>query len=166
MSVASLEPTLAVYREEQFFPGVMYVLFAAIAAGMAACACRAGWLPLEDPREAALLAAIGSVLPLGLALKLTTVVGPEELRAWYGWVPLLRRRLPLTTLTSVEVVAFSPWRDHGGWGPRRGRQGERILTARGTKGVRITLADGQCWLVGSQRPDDLARALKGAAHLP
>lgn len=168
VSVASLEPTLAVYREEQFFPGVVYVALAAAASALAALAFQAGCLPLPlaDSREAAIAGAIGMVIPLGLALKMTTVVAAEELRTWYGWVPLLRRRLALTGVTAVEVVTFAPWRDHGGWGPRRGKQGERVLTARGCRGVRVTLADGQCWLIGSQRPDDLARALKDAAHLP
>ena len=62
----------------------------------------------------------------------------------------------------LEVVSYRPLADYGGWGIRSGRDGERVLNARGNRGVRLDLADGSRLLIGSQRPEALALALERA----
>jgi hypothetical protein len=64
------------------------------------------------------------------------------------------------------VVNYRPLADYWGWGIRKGRDGERVLNARGNRGVWIDLADGSRLLVGSQRPEDLASALERAVLPP
>jgi hypothetical protein len=90
---------------------------------------------------------------------MTTEATPDVLTVWYGWVPIYRRSVPISDIKSCAVVEFRPIADHGGWGVRAGRDGERVLTARGDRGVRLVLADGGKLLVGSQRADELAEVI-------
>jgi hypothetical protein len=104
-------------------------------------------------------------LPLLLAvclLQMTTEVTPTQLSVWFGWVPVYRRELPIGTVRRHAVVQYRPFADYGGWGIRAGRDGERVLSARGDRGVRLELSDGSKLLIGSQRPEELAEAIERA----
>lgn len=172
MSVAALRPPAVIYREEQFFDWWVYVLMA-LMAGFAAVSM-AWWLGrAPDPAPAA--AGWGLELPLGAAvgllplilvvfvLRMTTEVTPDELRVWFGWLPSYRRAVPVGSIVRVETVEFRPLLDHGGWGVRIARDGDRVLTARGNRGVRVHLADGTRLLIGSQTPERLARSIEQAS---
>jgi hypothetical protein len=118
----------------------------------------------------------GRVLPLGfialiviltaLFLRLETVVSEQELAVSFGWLPVVRKRMPLTEITRVEASSYRPLRDFGGWGWRFGPGGVQALTAKGTAGVFLWLRDGQRYLVGSARSDELAQALRHGAPAP
>lgn len=172
MSVATFQPPAAIYREEQNFAWYVYALLAAMV-GL-------GWLGLAWQRpgppapavaghrwmiEMPLALAVGLVLPPVLlvgVLRMTTEVTPAECRVWFGWVPTYRRAIPIGGVLRVEVVRYRPWADCGGHGIRTNRDGDRVLSARGDRGVLLHLADGSRVLIGSQRPEDLARALEAA----
>lgn len=175
--MASLQqPPAAVYCEEQNFHWLAYALAAAAEVAVAAGAL---WL---EPRARApgawghllalafpLVAAIPLATPVLVVvafLRMTTEVTPTEVRVWFGWVPTIRRGLPAAGVTRVEVVRYRPLRDYGGWGVRFGRDGERVLNARGDRGVRLHLADGSKLLIGSQRPEALASAIENATLRP
>ena len=68
------------------------------------------------------------------------------------------RVIPWNDIRSAESVVYRPIRDYGGWGVRFGPAG-RAYNVRGSRGVRIELANGEKILIGSQQPDDLARAI-------
>ena len=68
------------------------------------------------------------------------------------------RRVPLGDIQSVELVTFDAQRDYGGYGIRSGRKGTAYI-ADGKRGVRLKLANGATLIVGSQRPEELARIL-------
>ena len=91
---------------------------------------------------------------------MTTEVTPTDIRVWFGWVPIYRRVLPVGDVRRIGPAAFRPIADYGFWGVRSGRDGERALIARGHRGVRLELADGSILIIGSQRPDELAMAIK------
>jgi len=74
------------------------------------------------------------------------------------------RRVPLDRIRSIEPVAFDAARDYGGYGIRSTRDGKAYI-ASGERGVRVTLATGEKLVVGSQRPEELAAALRGSAAL-
>jgi hypothetical protein len=95
-------------------------------------------------------------------LRMTTEVTPTDLRVWFGWVPTYRRFVAIGTIQRIEVVSYRPLIDYGGWGIRSGRDGERVLNARGNRGVRLELTDGSRLLIGSQRPEVLALAIERA----
>jgi hypothetical protein len=77
-------------------------------------------------------------------------------------VPSFRFAVPVSQIRAVEIVTYRPIRDVGGWGVRTGPEGERVLCARGNRGVRLHLADGTRLLIGSQTPEDLARMIDQA----
>jgi len=166
----TIRPPAAIYREEQNFGWWVYALLAVMAAVGVAAALWAR--PDEAPADPTGLAveipfalAVGLILPSVLVmgvLRMTTEVTPSELRVWFGWIPTYRRVVAANDILALEVVRYRPIRECGGWGIRTGPDGERVLNARGDRGVRLSLSDGTRLLIGSQRPDDLARALEAA----
>lgn len=170
-AATTLRPPVAVYREEQNFSWWVYVLLALMAAVGAGFLAWHGRPP--DPRpvgagwsgQVPLAVAIGLVVPSVLVvgvLRMTTLVMPTECRVWFGWVPTYQHAVPLAAIRRIEVVRYRPIAECGGWGIRRGPEGERVLNARGDQGVRLWLEDGSRLLIGSQRPEELARALEQA----
>lgn len=169
-SVAALQPAVVVFREEQYFDWRVYALIG----GLIALGClgtlwwtdRISWHLLEQAirKPEYLLAGVFAVgTPsafIFLLLLMTTEVGPTEVRVWFGWVPFYKRAIAVNSVREIEVVTFRPIADHGGWGIRSGRDGERVLSARGNRGIRIVLADGSRLLIGSQRPEALAAAIR------
>jgi hypothetical protein len=69
------------------------------------------------------------------------------------------RRIPISTITSVDVVHFDPVRDYGGYGIRVTKKGKAYI-AGGEEGIRLMLKDGSEVVVGSRRAEELAAALR------
>jgi hypothetical protein len=178
VAVASFQPAAVVYREEQNFDWRAYALVILVEAALWAVVL---WQLRKFHHPAVLfdLNPHGLDLPLGIGccvvlpvalivgfLRMTTEVTPTDLRVWFGWVPTYRRIVPMGTIVRLEVVRYRPLVDYWGWGIRSGRDGERVLIARGDRGVRIDLADGTRLLIGSQQPEALALALERAMLRP
>jgi hypothetical protein len=171
VAVASFQPAVVVYREEQNFDWRAY---AVVALAEALIGLTLAWFYQKGHGAGAggaihelargLLAVAGLSIPplvvVGL-LRMTTEVTPTDLRVWFGWVPTYRRFVAIGTVRRIEVVTYRPLLDYGGWGIRTGRDGERVLNARGNRGVRLELSDGTRLLIGSQRPETLALAIEG-----
>jgi hypothetical protein len=68
------------------------------------------------------------------------------------------RVVPWNQVARAEVFTYRPIRDYGGWGVRWSARGT-VFHARGNRGVRMELVSGERVLVGSQRPEELARAI-------
>lgn len=79
------------------------------------------------------------------------------------FVPLHRsfRRVPWTAIESVESVDYRPLREYGGWGIRW-RPGAIAYNVSGSRGVSLTRPGDRDLLIGSQRPDELAAAIRNA----
>jgi hypothetical protein len=169
LSVAAIQPPAAIYREEQRFSWWIYALVALVMALVWWILLGSGPGAGHAARRHAGDLSIGLGFGLGLpilivlgVLRMTTVVTPTEVRVWFGWIPTYRRAIPIGTIARVEVVHYRPFADYGGWGIRHGRDGEKVLSARGDRGVRLRLTDGTKLLIGSQRPEELVLALEGA----
>jgi hypothetical protein len=168
LTVAAIQPPSAIYREEQRFawwayapPVIIMLVGLAIMEGRGP----AGFQFVGHRKEFVLGVGAGLVLPLTIVvglLRMTTLVIPSDVRVWFGFIPTFRRSIPIGTIKRVEVVQYRPLADCGGWGIRSGRDGERVLNARGDRGVRLHLIDGSRVLIGSQRPEELALAVEGA----
>jgi hypothetical protein len=164
-----MRPAAALFREEQYFDWRVFALLGAIEAAVGLGLL--WWTHRAEPAaflahawtlEFALGVGAGVGLPwllTAFVLHMTTEATPDVLTVWYGWVPIYRRSVPIADIKSCVAVEFRPIADHGGWGVRAGRDGERVLTARGDRGVRLVLADGGKLLVGSQRADELAEVI-------
>ena len=167
MSVAAvIRPPASLYREEQFFAWWVYAILGGIVVfGWAALAWNSANGPGDVLGSAPILPVVGLILPpllvLGL-LRMTTDVSPMQCRVGYGFVPTYRRAIAIDVVTRVEVVSYRAVRDHWFWGVHTGLDGERTMTARGSRGVRLHLRDGSRVLVGSQSPELLAEALSRA----
>ena len=106
----------------------------------------------------ALLAILGVGLPwLTTAFRLVTEVDDDALR--FSIRPLLRRRVPRSSIARAEAVRYRPLRDYLGWGIRWMPGRGWAYTVQGERGVRVHLRDGRSFLLGSRRPDELATAL-------
>jgi len=170
LAVAAIQPPSAIFREEQRFGWWLYALLAAMmaVAWSMLLGQRPGVAnPGAGPHGQILIASIaaGLVLPVLLVvgvLRMTTVVTPTEVHVWFGFLPTYRRALPFGSIARAEIVQYRPIRDHGGWGIRSTRDGERVFNARGDRGVRLHLLDGSKVLIGSQRPEELFLAVEGA----
>ena len=62
-------------------------------------------------------------------------------------------------IETFESVEYHPIKEFGGWGVRWGRNGSRALNVSGSLGVRLVNTEGRTFLIGSQRPDELAAAI-------
>jgi hypothetical protein len=136
------------FTEEQTFPVWAYLIFVAGFVVM---------LGQRGPLHSLWLVAMALVANL---LYMRTEVNDTEVTVSFGWVlPLYQRHFRLEEIVSAESVSYSPLGEFGGWGIR-GWGKNVALNARGDRGVRLTLRDGSRVLVGSQRPDDLATAIR------
>lgn len=103
------------------------------------------------------------VFAVGLPLfirwtKLITEVRNEGI--YIRFVPFIRRRLiPYDQIQSCEARACSPIGEYGGWGIRWGPSG-KAYNMSGNRGVQLVFKDGKRLLIGSQRADELAAAIK------
>jgi len=170
--VTTLRPPAAIYREEQNFGWWVYALLA-LMVGLGCAGMGRGhgvranpapanrWGGIEVPLGLAVGLTLPAVLVVGV-LRMTTEVMPVAVRVWYGWLPTYRRAIPAGSILRADVVRYRPLRDCWGWGVRRGADGELVMNARGDRGVRLTLTDGSHILIGSQRPDELAAAVRRA----
>lgn len=173
MSVAALRPSAVVYREEQNFDWRVYAFVTV--AELVSWGGLAWYVRRAAPGHAALgeihglpgswlafcLLAVVTVFLFAL-LRMTTEVSPTDVHVWFGWLPIYHRRVAAGAIVRLEVVSYRPIFDHGGWGIRISRDGERVLSAKGNRGVRLELSDGSRLLIGSQQPEALARALERA----
>ena len=91
-----------------------------------------------------------------LCMRLVVTVNREGLHIRY--VPFVKRRIMFTDIAGCEARTYSPLRDYGGWGIRRGKKG-RAYNVRGNRGVLLSFKDGTSLLIGSQRADELADAI-------
>jgi len=167
LSIAAINPPTVVYREEQNFAWWVYGLLALIVVMggtfLAWHGQAAPWqgLWIEVPAVLALSMAMPAILVVGV-LRMTTEVTPGGCCVWFGWIPTYRRVVSLEAIQRVEVVQIPPFANFSGGRVRSGRDGERVLCARGNRGVRLHLLDGSRLLIGSQRPEELARVVEHA----
>ena len=99
------------------------------------------------------------LIALFLVAHLRTEVRGDGLYLRYFPFHLSFRPIPLDRVTAVEAVTYRPLRQYGGWGIRWARKG-RAYNPTGDRGVKLTYVDGRHLLIGSQRPEELAAAIK------
>ena len=110
------------------------------------------------------LAVLDTLFTVGLlalywTARLVTIVQSDGLLVRFRPFHLRPRRIDLSDVVSVEAVTYSPLRQYGGWGIRFGLGG-RAYNVSGNRGVRLTRRSGRRLLIGSQRPDELAAAVR------
>ena len=75
------------------------------------------------------------------------------------YVPLTRTIILLSDIQDVEARTYKPLHEYGGWGVRR-RSNRRAYNVSGNRGVELTLHDGRIVMIGSQKAEELALAIR------
>jgi hypothetical protein len=103
-----------------------------------------------------------TVLLVGVYIRLITVRLVTDVRSGELSVGLQglwrKRKVPLAGIRSAIEVQYDPAADCGGYGIRSGAKGLAYI-ASGNRGVELELNDGRKLLIGSQRPEELARKI-------
>lgn len=76
--------------------------------------------------------------------------------------PLQRsfRRIPISQIEDANITTYSATTYQGWhWGLRRTTSGNTVYRLRGARGVELSLSGGDCWFIGSQRPEELKAAI-------
>jgi Family of unknown function (DUF6141) len=104
---------------------------------------------------------IGMALPLlFLTIRMITEVRKDRIRIRY--IPLYTRIVKPGEIKTFEACRFRPIRDYGGWGIRwAGSRGMAYIIS-GNEGVRLELTDGKKLMIGSQKAEELASAIRKA----
>lgn len=114
--------------------------------------------PLSDPGAWVVWALIGVGLPaLFWSMRLITTVTPERLII--NFRPIHTRVIALADIQQVTVRTYSPVREYGGWGIKGWSKRNIAYNMSGDRGVQLVLTGGGKVLIGSQMPEELARAI-------
>jgi hypothetical protein len=157
---------MAQFREEQRFEWFWTAMFEVPALIVGCGLYRQVWLKRPFISGALLWPAFVVALVVAvwfLRLKLVTEIRDGGLFICFVWL-WPERTIPWDQIRSVETRTYRPIRDFGGWGVRWAARGI-VYHARGNRGARLVLASGERVLIGSQRPDDLARAIAARTGL-
>ncbi len=102
---------------------------------------------------------IGVGIPLLFALaRLRVEVLADRVEIRYR--PFIARTIRLDDVVAAESVTYHPLREYGGWGIKGWSRRKVAYNVRGDRGALLMLADGRTVLIGSQRPDELAAAIR------
>jgi hypothetical protein len=157
----------AVYHEEQRFrQWWVWLLVAAVAA-------LAWWTlvqqiilgrPLgENPLPAWGAWLVWALVGLGLpalfwSIRLAIEVTAGQVIIRYR--PLARRVIPLADIQEATVRTYNALVEYGGWGLKGWSRRNIAYNVSGCRGVQLVLRDGRRVMLGSQRPEELARAIE------
>jgi hypothetical protein len=93
-------------------------------------------------------------------IKLVTVLDHNHLQV--ALRPFHSRTIPLAEIKSAAVREYRPIMEYGGWGIRWSSTHGKAYNVSGRRGVQLVLTDGRQVLIGSQRANELAKAINGA----
>ena len=151
------------FREEQRFTQPWLWACVALAAVAALVAVAVVLFDSDDNGTgwpmAIVLMLVGVGIPLLFVLaRLRVNVLADRVEIRYR--PFVTRTILLEDVMAAESVTYHPLREYGGWGIKGWSRRKIAYNVRGDRGALITLADGRTVLIGSQRPDELAAAIR------
>lgn len=120
-------------------------------------------LGADEPEVVWVMLAIGAIMVLVLALfhSLTVEIVRGELRIRFG-VGLIRKRFAIGEIVEVHPIRTRWWY---GWGIRLTPHGW-LFNVSGFDAVKIELASGKKYLIGTDQPDRLRAAIESAMKRP
>jgi hypothetical protein len=123
---------------------------------------------LAPAREGQMASWVGLAIMLAAVLllfsmRMTVQVDPKFIRIRF--FPLWKKTIALNDVSAFEARTYGPLLEYGGWGIRYGLGNGWAYNVRGNRGVQLELADGKRILIGSQRAEELARAIGEAKRL-
>jgi len=94
---------------------------------------------------------------------LQTFVTADAVKIRFGLFRLRILNIKTVDITTIAIRKFSPLKDFGGYGMRYGK-GMKAYFLGGNRGVKLTLANGKKYLIGSYQPEKLAAAIQTAVE--
>jgi type IV secretory pathway VirB3-like protein len=119
---------------------------------------------LAPPDNNTIWVVVGGFVVLNLLfyfMRLSVEVDTEALHIRF--FPFLRKTIPVTDVVHWEARTYRPLAEYGGWGIRYACGKGWAYNVSGNQGVQLQLANGKRILIGSQRAQELARAIGGAS---
>ena len=152
------------FKEEQSFKNtwMFYIVI-----GISVLAVVGTIVPLMTTgnMEAILGLIIATVVCMGVVAlftfsKLTTIIDDQSI--YYRYPPFItsEKRLGSSEVAEVFVRKYQPIWEYGGWGYRRSMRKGTALNVAGSVGLQIITQSGKKILIGTQRPEELEKALK------
>ena|SRR5262245_62124744 len=146
--------TAVLFEENQSFrqPWLWGLILATLAGLLVA-------LVLVPEGQIVLWIVLGMTLATALllwSLRLSVQVDGEAVQIRF--FPLWKKTIPLAEIVGFEARTYRPILEYGGWGIRWGRKG-MAYNVSGNQGVQLELANGKRILIGSQRAEEMARAI-------
>lgn len=74
--------------------------------------------------------------------------------------PFVTKRFHRDEIAEAYVRKYDPLMEYGGWGVRFGGKNGRAYNVMGNQGLQLRLKNGEKWLVGTQRPEELKVAIR------
>jgi len=113
------------------------------------------------------VAIVAAVAGMGVGVEtilggLTVLVQETQVLMHLGSVPLIRRKVNYSEITTLDSVRYQPIREFGGWGVR-GWGKRKAWSARGNQAVALTLEGDRLLLIGSDHPRRLEERIRAAA---
>jgi hypothetical protein len=155
-----------IFHEEQRFTGTrLFIVIAAVFASVMLLAAGTVIAVGASPKPVIFIISLSAMIVLtvlGVA-KLTTIVDAGGVHVRF--VPFLRKTFALDDIVKWEPKTYDPM-EYGGWGVRGlpDRYGWAYNVS-GRRGVQIEFKNGHRLMLGSQRADELAKAI-GEAKAP
>lgn len=145
-----------VFEERQRPPPAWYAFgTVAVALGVA----WALWISVRlDELQWELLVLYGIAAVVVAVVRMRTVVTRTHLRITIA--PFPRKTVDLADVERCEPTTYRPLVHYGGWGWRWSPSRGWAYTMRGNRGVMVHRRGGKAFLVGSQRPEQLAAAIE------
>ncbi len=107
-----------------------------------------------------LLSVFLCLLVPALLLVLELTIAVDDAGVHIRYFPFVRRAIPFADIRACRARAYRPIREFGGWGIRTGLGKKSAYNASGNLGVELYLNDGRSIMLGSQRHEELAAALR------
>lgn len=154
--------TEVLYEERSGWAWWVHLLFgltllAAIIPGLEFLKGNVGNGPEQMPFPVLVLClALGTGIPgaiYALMGQLRIRVDAEGITLAWGYLEVIKKRIPFKSVESAEAVSYSPLREFGGWGIRFGANGNKAWTVRGRRALLLALKDGTRFYIGSDRPE-------------
>jgi len=101
-----------------------------------------------------------AITALFLLLKLETEVRPDGLYVRFFPFHIHFKQFAREDLSEYYARQYKPIREYGGWGIRYSIKNGKAYNIRGNKGVQLVFKSGKKLLIGSQKSDELAAAIR------
>ncbi len=103
----------------------------------------------------------GPLVLIAFFFRLTLHTRIDKNGIYYRFAPVHRKErwIKWSSVKDVHVRKYKPISEYGGWGFRTGRSG-KALNVSGNMGLQIEFNDGKRLLLGTKKPQEMARQLE------